>query len=51
MLLERVSWLCRDHRKEGVGNGRQRSSSRTEGRCPMTISGTISTGSKQSLTR
>ena len=21
MLLERVSWLCRDHRKEGVGNG------------------------------
>jgi len=22
MLLERVSWLCRDHRKEGVGNGK-----------------------------
>lgn len=21
MLLERVSWFCRDHRKEGVGNG------------------------------
>ena len=22
MLLERVSWLCRDHRKEGAGDGR-----------------------------
>ncbi len=22
LLLERVSWLCRDHRKRGVGNGR-----------------------------